>query len=75
MRGTGEKMENKKETEFMSKTNSLMDEIYKITYGKDIFILIAALIPFVKEAINLIDDKDIRNIIVDKTIKQLKEER
>jgi len=66
-------MENKKETEFMAKTNSLMDEIYKVIYGKDIFILIAALVPLLRGTISQIDDKDIRNTIVDKSIKELKE--
>jgi len=69
-------MENKTEKvynpEFMEKTHSLREEIYTVIYGKDIFILIAALVPLLRGAISQIDDKDIRNRVVDKTIKELK---
>jgi hypothetical protein len=66
-------MENKKETEFMAKTNDLMDEIYKVIYGKDIFILIATLVPLLRGTISQIEHKDVRNTIIDKAIKELKE--
>jgi len=72
-------MENKTEkvynSEFMEKTHSLREEIYKVIDGKNNFILISALMPIVEEAIIQIDDKDVRNRIVELAIKELKKRR
>jgi len=72
-------MENKTEKvynpEFMEKTHSLREEIYKVIDGKNNLVLISALMPIVEEAIIQIDDKDVRNKIVDLAIKELKKRR
>jgi hypothetical protein len=75
------KMENEKETEkvynseFKEKAHRLIGNIYKVINGIDIFLVISTLMISVEEAISQIDDKDIRNKIVDEAIKQLNEER
>jgi len=59
----------------MEKTHSLREEIYKVIDGKNNFVLISALMPIVEEAIIQIDDKDVRNRIVELAIKELKKRR
>ena len=73
------KMEDKTEkvynSEFKDKAHRLIKKIYKLIDRKDTFITISALMFVVEEAISQIDDKDIRNKVVDEAIKQLDEER
>jgi len=68
-------MEKIYKSEFKDKAHSLIEKIYNIINGNDIFITISALMVAVEEAISQIEDKDIRNRVVDMAIKQLEEER
>jgi len=74
-----EKIEDKTEkiykSEFKDKTHNLIEKIYDVINGNDLFITISALMIAVEEAISQIDDKDTRNKAVDEAIKQLDEER
>jgi len=74
------KTENKKtekvyDSEFKEKSHRLIEKIYEVIDGNDIFLIISALMIAVEEAISQIDDKDIRSRIVDEAKKQLDEER
>ena len=68
-------MEKIYNSEFKEKSHRLIEKIYEIINGSDIFITISALMIAVEEAISQIDNKDIRNKIIDEAIKQLDEER
>jgi transketolase C-terminal domain/subunit len=72
---TEDKTEKVYNSEFKEKTHSLIEKIYTVIDGNDIFLIISALMIAVEEAISQIDDKDIRNRVVDEAIKQLDEER
>jgi len=72
---TEDKTEKVYNSEFKEKTHSLIEKIYEVINGNDIFLTISALMIAVEEAISQIDDKDIRSRVVDEAKKQLDEER
>jgi hypothetical protein len=75
MRGTGEKMENKEDEEYKNMTYELVEKIFDLIHGNNIFITISALMVVVEELIGQIDDNDDRNWMTVEAIKRLNQVR
>jgi len=68
-------MENKEDEEYKNMTYELVEKIFDLIQGNNIFITISALMVVVEELIGQIDDDDDRNWMAVEAIKRLNQER
>jgi len=67
-------MENKEDEEYKKMTYELVEKIFDLINGNNIFITISALMVVVEELISQINDKDDRNWMAVEAIKRLNQE-
>ena len=66
--------ENKEDEEYKKMTYELVEKIFDLINGNNIFITISALMVVVEELISQINDKDDRNWMAVEAIKRLNQE-